>query len=158
MLIFVVITLCKYSDFIKLITEQPLHFVYNSRFIHFIMLKVYPHIFPFSNNLIPFQRSAALSSILSGCFQNDLPGFIRRLHNGCHHAVKHVHLWQMKLFQAGRITISTGTITPFSFHPELNQSSVSGQRFPSLSTTLTVTNAKSFPSARSRFLSATNSM
>ena len=50
MLIFVVITLCKYSDFIKLITEQPLHFVYNSRFIHFIMLKVYPHIFPFSNN------------------------------------------------------------------------------------------------------------
>lgn len=64
MLIFVVITLCKYSDFIKLITEQPLHFVYNSRFIHFIMLKVYPHIFPFSNNLIPFQRSVALSSIL----------------------------------------------------------------------------------------------
>lgn len=64
MLIFVVITLCKYSDFIKLITEQPLHFVYNSRFIQFIMLKVYPHIFPFSNNLIPFQRSVALSSIL----------------------------------------------------------------------------------------------
>ena len=64
MLIFVVITLCKYSDFIKLITEQPLHFVYNSRFIQFIMLKVYPHIFLFSNNLIPFQRSVALSSIL----------------------------------------------------------------------------------------------